>query len=94
MKTTCQHASTTECSAFLRSARNGSVESYRLGAELRLETYQTARLFQNRFKGQCGLMRFVSEPVYVHVSNVGNVDRLDMLSMHSYLCLAILVKAS
>ena len=43
MKTACQRASTTQFSAFLRNARNGSVEFYRLRAELRLKTYQTAR---------------------------------------------------
>ena len=43
VKTTCQHASTTCSALFWHNARNGSVESYRLRAELRLKTYQTAR---------------------------------------------------
>ena len=44
MKSTCQRASTTECSAFLRSARNGWVEFYLLGAELRLSASQNGEL--------------------------------------------------
>ena len=57
----------------LRNAWNGSVETYWLGDELRLRTYQSEGFSKSRCESQCGVIRFVRKK-HVQFSHVGIVD--------------------